>query len=143
MRGSVPLARGGGVGDVVLERPGWPAESSLYPVGERGVLAVADGREDAGEQSCDGGWDAAGDLLFDVGLRVDIEVADRATGGLGDKAGSLTAWRMTIAADLLHDTDHTLATIAREVGYHDAFAFSVAFKRAHGTSPSAWRRQAR
>jgi AraC-like DNA-binding protein len=52
----------------------------------------------------------------------------------------LTAWRMTLAADLLHDTDHTIATIAREVGYHDAFAFSVAFKRAHNVSPSAWRR---
>jgi AraC-like DNA-binding protein len=53
----------------------------------------------------------------------------------------LTAWRMTLAADLLHDTDDTIATIAREVGYHDAFAFSVAFKRAHNISPSAWRRR--
>jgi len=52
----------------------------------------------------------------------------------------LTAWRMTLAADLLHETDATIATIAREVGYHDAFAFSVAFKRAHMISPSAWRR---
>jgi AraC-like DNA-binding protein len=55
----------------------------------------------------------------------------------------LTAWRMTLAADLLHDTDDTVATIAREVGYHDAFAFSVAFKRAHSISPSAWRRRTR
>jgi AraC-like DNA-binding protein len=47
---------------------------------------------------------------------------------------------MTLAADLLHDTDRTIATVAREVGYHDAFAFSVAFKRASGVSPSAWRR---
>jgi AraC-like DNA-binding protein len=53
----------------------------------------------------------------------------------------LTAWRMTLAADLLHDTDRTIATVAREVGYHDAFAFSVAFKRASGVSPSAWRRK--
>ncbi|OHV71774.1 AraC family transcriptional regulator [Pseudofrankia sp. BMG5.36] len=53
----------------------------------------------------------------------------------------LTAWRMTLAADLLHNTDDTIATIARNVGYHDAFAFSVAFKRAHSISPSAWRRQ--
>lgn len=51
----------------------------------------------------------------------------------------LTAWRMTLAADLLHDTDGTIATVAREVGYQDAFAFSVAFKRAHDVSPSAWR----
>jgi len=53
----------------------------------------------------------------------------------------LTAWRMTLAADLLHETDDTIATIARNVGYHDAFAFSVAFKRAHSVSPSTWRRQ--
>lgn len=52
----------------------------------------------------------------------------------------LTGWRMTLAADLLHDTDDTIATIAREVGYQDAFAFSVAFKRAHSISPSTWRR---
>jgi AraC-like DNA-binding protein len=51
----------------------------------------------------------------------------------------LTRWRMTLAADLLHDADGTIATIARDVGYHDAFAFSVAFKRAHSISPSAWR----
>jgi AraC-like DNA-binding protein len=50
---------------------------------------------------------------------------------------------MTLAADLLHDTDDTIATIAREVGYHDAFAFSVAFKRAHSISPSAGRRRTR
>ncbi|MDL4815785.1 AraC family transcriptional regulator [Actinomadura opuntiae] len=55
----------------------------------------------------------------------------------------LTGWRMTLAADLLRDTDATVATVAREVGYEDAFAFSVAFKRTRGTSPSLWRRQAR
>ena len=53
----------------------------------------------------------------------------------------LTARRMTLAADLLHETDDTIATIAREVGYLDAFAFSVAFKRADSISPSAWHRQ--
>lgn len=51
----------------------------------------------------------------------------------------LTGWRMTLAADLLHDTDMTIAAVARAVGYQDAFAFSVAFKRIHGHSPSAWR----
>jgi AraC-like DNA-binding protein len=54
----------------------------------------------------------------------------------------LTGWRMTLAADLLRDTDATVAAIAHQVGYEDPFAFSAAFKRAHGTSPSAWRRQA-
>ncbi|HEV2638741.1 MAG TPA: AraC family transcriptional regulator [Actinocrinis sp.] len=53
----------------------------------------------------------------------------------------LTRWRMTLAADLLRSTDATVAGVAREVGYDDAFAFSVAFKRTRGVSPTAWRRQ--
>ncbi|MYT32774.1 MULTISPECIES: AraC family transcriptional regulator [unclassified Streptomyces] len=53
----------------------------------------------------------------------------------------LTGWRMILAADLLRDTEATVAAVAREVGYEDAFAFSVAFKRARGVSPSVWRRQ--
>jgi AraC-like DNA-binding protein len=55
----------------------------------------------------------------------------------------LTDWRMTVGADLLHDTEATIATVAHAVGYEDAFAFSVAFKRARGISPSVWRRQVR
>lgn len=50
---------------------------------------------------------------------------------------------MTLAAGLLRDTEQTIAAVAHEAGYTDAFAFSVAFKRARGISPSAWRRQAR
>jgi AraC-like DNA-binding protein len=50
---------------------------------------------------------------------------------------------MSLAADLLRDTEETVAAVAREAGYADAFAFSVAFKRARGVSPTAWRRQAR
>ncbi|MDT7800938.1 MAG: hypothetical protein QOI78_4371 [Actinomycetota bacterium] len=52
----------------------------------------------------------------------------------------LTGWRMTLAADLLRDTEKTVAAVAHEAGYTDAFAFSVAFKRSRGVSPSAWRR---
>jgi AraC-like DNA-binding protein len=67
--------------------------------------------------------------------------AARFTGQVGEPPLTyLTGWRMTLAADLLHDTDDTIATVARAVGYQDAFAFSVAFKRTHGTSPSQWRR---
>jgi len=51
----------------------------------------------------------------------------------------LTAWRMTQAADLLRTTTLTVAAIARQVGYEDPFAFSVAFKRIHQQSPSTWR----
>jgi AraC-like DNA-binding protein len=54
----------------------------------------------------------------------------------------LTGWRMAVAADQLRNTEATIATVARAVGYQDAFAFSVAFKRKRGVSPSTWRRQA-
>lgn len=55
----------------------------------------------------------------------------------------LGGWRMALGADLLRDTDATVAAVAREVGYADAFAFSVAFKRARGVTPSDWRRGTR
>ncbi|MFF0393949.1 AraC family transcriptional regulator [Kitasatospora sp. NPDC004615] len=57
--------------------------------------------------------------------------------------GYLTGWRMTLAADQLRDTDRTVAAVARDVGYEDAFAFSTAFKRARGASPANWRRAQR
>ncbi|VVJ17863.1 Transcriptional regulator [Amycolatopsis camponoti] len=52
----------------------------------------------------------------------------------------LTGWRMTLAADLLRDTEDSVAAVAKAVGYEDPFAFSVAFKRHRGASPSDWRR---
>jgi len=52
----------------------------------------------------------------------------------------LTDWRMTLAADLLADTTATVAAVARQVGYADAFGFSTAFKRSHGISPTACRK---
>ncbi|MCP2250322.1 AraC family transcriptional regulator [Lentzea aerocolonigenes] len=51
----------------------------------------------------------------------------------------LTEWRMTVAADLLADPSRTVAAVARQVGYADAFGFSAAFKRVHGFSPSECR----
>ena len=53
----------------------------------------------------------------------------------------LTRWRLALAADLLVGTDHTLAAIASEVGYANAFALSTAFKRVHGESPRDYRRR--
>lgn len=47
----------------------------------------------------------------------------------------LTHWRLDRAADLLRDTDATVESIARQVGYGNAFALSVAFKRVRGTTP--------
>jgi AraC-like DNA-binding protein len=51
----------------------------------------------------------------------------------------LTGWRMHLAQDLLASTDLGVGSIARRVGYESEEAFSRAFKRGHGTSPSAWR----
>jgi AraC-like DNA-binding protein len=51
----------------------------------------------------------------------------------------LTEWRMHIAEDLLATTDLTVGTVARRVGYDAEEAFSRAFKRAHGESPTMWR----
>ncbi|ARQ67952.1 AraC family transcriptional regulator [Streptomyces marincola] len=48
----------------------------------------------------------------------------------------LTGWRIALAADLLRQTEHTVGTVARQVGYANAFALSVAFKRVRGTRPS-------
>ncbi|MDR8411323.1 AraC family transcriptional regulator [Nonomuraea sp. 3-1Str] len=70
--------------------------------------------------------------------------AARFTGLVGEPPLTyLTNWRMTLGADLLRDTEATVAAVARTVGYEDAFAFSVAFKRARGVSPSIWRRGTR
>ncbi|MFE3102407.1 AraC family transcriptional regulator [Nocardia tengchongensis] len=51
----------------------------------------------------------------------------------------LTESRMDEAEELLADTDHTVAHIARSVGYADPFGFSAAFKRHRGLSPTAFR----
>jgi AraC-like DNA-binding protein len=55
----------------------------------------------------------------------------------------VTEWRLCIAADLLGRTDATVDAIARRVGYANAYALSVAFKRVYGTRPSEHRAAAR
>lgn len=54
----------------------------------------------------------------------------------------LTRWRMMLAADLLTRTTRGVAQVGREVGYENAFAFSTAFKRHHGSSPQTFRQRA-
>ncbi|WP_159621667.1 AraC family transcriptional regulator [Ruania rhizosphaerae] len=54
----------------------------------------------------------------------------------------LTGWRLTLAADLLRGSEHTLTAVARQVGYATAFSFSSAFKRHFGVSPQEFRRPA-
>ncbi|WP_409059118.1 AraC family transcriptional regulator [Streptomyces sp. SYP-A7185] len=51
----------------------------------------------------------------------------------------LTEWRMTLAAELLAEPGATVASVAGQVGYADAFGFSDAFKRTRGISPSSHR----
>lgn len=48
-------------------------------------------------------------------------------------------WRMRVAQELLRTTEVTVAVVARRVGYDSEEAFSRAFKRTHGQSPSLWR----
>ncbi|MET0840114.1 MAG: AraC family transcriptional regulator [Marmoricola sp.] len=51
----------------------------------------------------------------------------------------LTEWRMHTARGLLESADLGVGTVARRVGYDSEEAFSRAFKRIHGISPSRWR----
>ncbi|HEY9375207.1 AraC family transcriptional regulator [Streptomyces sp.] len=52
----------------------------------------------------------------------------------------LTGWRLALAADLLRETDATIESVARQVGYSSAFALSASFKRVRGLSPQEYRR---
>jgi AraC-like DNA-binding protein len=51
----------------------------------------------------------------------------------------LTRWRMQLAAKRLSDTGAKVAAVAQEVGYDSEAAFSRAFKKFSGRSPSEWR----
>lgn len=53
----------------------------------------------------------------------------------------LTDWRMRMAADRLLEPDANVTTVAAEVGYATPFAFSAAFKRERGLSPTEHRRR--
>ena len=51
----------------------------------------------------------------------------------------LTQWRMQLAAKRLTDTNAKVAAVAEAVGYDSEAAFSRAFKKVTGHSPSEWR----
>ncbi|TWD80129.1 AraC-like DNA-binding protein [Kribbella amoyensis] len=55
----------------------------------------------------------------------------------------LTCWRLCLAADQLRQSHDTLATIARKVGYANAYALSAAFTRYYGVRPGEYRADAR
>jgi AraC-like DNA-binding protein len=50
---------------------------------------------------------------------------------------------MRHAASLLASDFYTIETVAQKVGYDNPFAFSTAFKRVMGVSPSAYRNEQR
>lgn len=51
----------------------------------------------------------------------------------------LTRWRMQLAARRLSDKGIKVAAVAQEVGYESEAAFSRAFKKFSGQSPTEWR----
>ncbi|GAA2222172.1 AraC family transcriptional regulator [Streptomyces amakusaensis] len=55
----------------------------------------------------------------------------------------LTEWRICQAADLLARTDATVEAVSRQVGYSNAYALSVAFKRTMGVRPGEHRARSR
>lgn len=66
--------------------------------------------------------------------------ARRFTGLVGEPPLTyLTNWRLDLAADYLHEPTTKVAQIAGAVGYDNPFAFSNAFKRHTGLSPSDYR----
>ncbi len=52
---------------------------------------------------------------------------------------TLRAIRMERAAELLHESPHPVAEIARRVGYRQPAQFAKAFRRHHGSPPSSFR----
>jgi AraC-like DNA-binding protein len=54
----------------------------------------------------------------------------------------LKHWRMAMAADLLCQPDETVGSVAEKVGYATPYAFSAAFKRVRGLSPTRHRADA-
>jgi AraC-like DNA-binding protein len=67
-------------------------------------------------------------------------LADRFTQMVGcPPVQYLTQWRMQIAAKRLADPNVKVAAVAHDVGYESEAAFSRAFKKFVGRSPSQWR----
>jgi len=58
-------------------------------------------------------------------------------------AAYLTRWRMNLAAQRLRDTDDTVGTIARSLGYTSEYAFNRAFTRDRHIPPGRYRTQSR
>ncbi|MFE1908652.1 AraC family transcriptional regulator [Streptomyces gardneri] len=87
-------------------------------------------------------WTVAG-LAARTGLSR-AALARRFTAQVGEPPMAyLASWRIGLAADLLRGTDATVGSVARQVGYANTFALSVAFKRLRGVTPTEHRAAAR
>jgi AraC-like DNA-binding protein len=83
-------------------------------------------------------WTVA-DLASEVGVSR-AAFARRFTDVVGEPPMAfLTSWRISVGADLLRSSDTTIAAVASQVGYSTPYAFSTAFKRLKGVSPSEYR----
>lgn len=82
------------------------------------------------------------ELARKVGLSRSV-LAERFAGLVGmPPMHYLAKWRMQIASGLLSGGRANIATVASEIGYGSEAAFSRAFKKIVGVSPSVWRRRA-
>lgn len=80
------------------------------------------------------------DLAREAGLSRSA-LAERFTDFVGEPPMHyLARWRMQMAAELLRHGKANIAAIAAEIGYGSEAAFSRAFKKIVGASPSSWRR---
>lgn len=71
-------------------------------------------------------------------------LARRFTDAVGEPPMAyLTSWRLSLAADLLRNSDATVDAIARRVGYASGYGLSVAFTRVYGIRPSDHRQAGR
>jgi AraC-like DNA-binding protein len=105
--------------------PGWLTGGADPCVGQ--ALALIQDR-------CHEQWTVAS-LAHAVGLSR-AAFARRFTEAVGQAPiAYLTDWRMTVAADLLHEPGTTVSSVAARVGYPSPFTFSAAYKRHFGASP--------
>ena len=91
------------------------------------------------------GWPAQNWTIEELAKQVGVSrslLAERFTDLVGiPPMQYLAKWRMQIASELLTGGSANVATVAVEIGYASEAAFSRAFKKMVGVSPSAWRRR--
>ena len=109
--------------------PGW-----LRGLADPGVARALQAIHDEPEAE----WTAAG--LARVAGMSRSGFYSRFVAVVGETPGDyLTKWRMLLARRRLRAGDDAIASVAAQVGYASEAAFSRAFKRRVGSSPSVWR----